>query len=145
LNFPWGVAFDAKGNMYVADSSNNRVRRVNTTGIISTFAGNGTACALSTDPCGDGGSPTAAQLNFPIVVALSGAAVYIADEFDLRIRKVAAGIISTYAGTGIAGYNGNGLPALSTNLDDPVSVAVNPVNNVLYVLDDSQTRVRRVH
>jgi sugar lactone lactonase YvrE len=145
LNFPWGVAFDAKGNMYVADSSNNRVRRVNTTGIISTFAGNGTACALSTDPCGDGGSPTAAQLNFPIVVALSGAAVYIADEFDLRIRKVAAGIISTYAGTGIAGYNGNGLPALSTNLDDPVSVAVSPVNNVLYVLDDSQTRVRRVH
>lgn len=145
LNFPFGVGFDSGGNLYIADSGNNRVRLVNTAGTISTFAGNGTACSASTHPCGDGGSPTAAQLNSPTAVAVSGGTVYIADEFDLRIRKVASGIISTYAGTGIAGYNGNGLSALSTNLDDPLSVAVNPLNGSLYLVDDVQTRVRRVH
>jgi len=145
LNFPFGPAFDSKGNLYIADSANNRVRVVNTAGTITTFAGDGTTCALSTDPCGDGGPPTAAQLNFPIGLTVSGGAVYIADELDLRIRKVARGVITTYAGTGLSGYNGNGLPALSTNLDDPVHVAVNPVNNALYVVDDVQARVRKVH
>jgi sugar lactone lactonase YvrE len=145
LNSPWGVGFDSGGNLYIADSANNRVRRVDTAGTISTFAGNGTACPAGTNPCGDGGSSTAAQLNSPITVAVSGGTVYIADELDLRIRKVAGGIISTYAGTGIAGYNGNGLPALSTNLDDPLSLAVNPVNSSLYLVDDVQARVRRVH
>jgi DNA-binding beta-propeller fold protein YncE len=145
LNFPFAVGFDSGGNLYIADNANNRVRRVNTAGIISTFAGDGTACSATTNPCGDGGSPTAAQLNSPIAVAVSGGTVYIADEFDLRIRKVAGGIINTYAGTGIAGYNGNGLSALSTNLDDPLSIAVNPVNKSLYLVDDIQTRVRRVH
>jgi hypothetical protein len=145
LNSPWGVAFDATGNLYIADGSNNRVRQVNTAGTISTVAGNGSACASPTSPCGDGGSPTAAQLNFPISVAVSGGTIYIADELDLRIRKMAAGTISTYAGTGIAGYNGNALPARSTNLDDPVSLAVNPVSKVLYLVDDIQARVRKVH
>lgn len=145
LNQPWGVALDSKGNFYIADSGNNLVRKVNSAGTISTYAGDGAACALSTDPCGDGGSPTAAQLNYPVVVAVSGGTLYIADELDVRIRKVASGVISTYAGTGTSGYNGNGLPALSTNLDDPVAVAVNPINKVLYLLDDVQARVREVH
>jgi sugar lactone lactonase YvrE len=145
LNQNWGVAFDAAGNMYIADSVNNRIRKVNTAGMISTFAGDGTACALSTDSCGDGGPPTAAHLNYPLTVAVSGTTVYIADELDLRIRKVAGGIINTYAGTGIQGYNGNGLPALSTNFDDPLAIAVNPLNKALYVVDDVQSRVRRVH
>lgn len=145
LSEPWSLSFDSKGNMYIADSSNMRVRVVNSAGIISTFAGNGTPCISSTSPCGDGGKATAAQFDFPVSVAASGGIVYIADEFDLRIRKVASGIISTYAGTGLPGYNGDGLPALSTNLDDPVAVAVNPVNKVLYLVDDVQARVRRVH
>jgi DNA-binding beta-propeller fold protein YncE len=145
LNQPWGVAFDPAGNMLIADSGNNRIRRVNSANLISTFAGDGTACALSTDPCGDGGSATAAQLNYPFTVAASGGTVYIADELDLRIRKVAGGLINTYAGTGISGYNGNGLPALSTNLDDPLGIAVNPLNKALYFVDDVQARVRRVH
>jgi sugar lactone lactonase YvrE len=145
LNSPWGIAFDSKGNLYIADSANNRVRKVNPLGTISTFAGDGTACADSTTACGDGGSPTAAQLNYPISLAVSGATVYIDDELDVKIRKVSAGIINTYAGTGIGGYNGNNLPALSTNLDDPVDVAINPANASVYLVDDVQARVRRVH
>jgi trimeric autotransporter adhesin len=144
LNEPWSLSFDSAGNMFVADSGNMRVRRINSVGIISTFAGNGTPCASSTSPCGDGGKATSAQLDFPVGVAVSGGTAYIADEFDLRIRKVTAGTITTYAGTGLPGYNGDG-PALSTNLDDPVAVAVNPINKVLYLVDDIQARVRRVH
>jgi len=90
-------------------------------------------------------SATAGQLNFPFGVAISGSTVYISDELDLRVRKVSGGIISTYAGTGLQGYNGNGLPALSTNLDDLLSLAVNPVNKALYVVDDLQARARKIH
>ncbi len=76
---------------------------------------------------------------------MAGGTVYITDELDMKIRKVSLGIISTYAGTGIAGYNGNGLAASSTNLDDPIDVAINPVNKALYEVDDLQARVREVH
>jgi hypothetical protein len=92
---------------------------VNTAGTINTFAGSGTACVTSTNPCGDGGSPTAAQLNSPSAVAVSGETVFIADQLDMRIRKVVRGVINTFVGTGIAGYNGDNLPALSANLDEP--------------------------
>ena len=145
LNAPYGITFDPAGNLYIGDSGNNRVRKVSAAGVITTFAGDGTVCPLSTDPCGDGGSPTSAQFNLPVGLVMSKGVLYIVDEGDLRIRKVAAGIISTYAGTGNGGYNGNGLPALSTNLDDPVDVAVNPANGVLYLVDDVQARVRAVH
>jgi hypothetical protein len=145
LSSPFGIAFDPAGNLYVGDSGNNRVRKVNAAGIITTAVGDGTVCASSTSACGDGGSPTAAQLNFPLGLAISGATLYITDEGDLRIRRVANGIITTYAGTGNSGYNGNGLGATSTNLDDPVDVAINPVNHSLYLVDDVQSRVRLVH
>jgi len=145
LNFPWGLTFDSKGTMYIADAGNNRVRRVNTAGTISTFAGNGTACPLSTNSCGDGGAATAAQLNSPTSVAVSGTTVYIADELDLRVRKVSSGIINAYACSGLSGYNGDGHAAAATNCDDPVAVAVNPITKNLYFSDDLQTRVRKVH
>lgn len=145
LNGPFGLAFDPAGNLYIGDSGNNRIRKVNTAGVITTFAGNGTTCAFSTAACGDGGPPTAAQFNFPLGIAIAKGALYIADEVDVRIRKVANGVITTVAGTGISGYNGNGLPALSTNLDDPIDVGVNPANGVLYLVDDLQSRVRAVH
>jgi streptogramin lyase len=145
LNAPFGIAFDPAGNLYIGDSGNNRVRKVSTTGVITTFAGDGTICALSTDPCGDGGPPTSAQFNFPVGIAIAKGVLYISDEGDVRIRRVANGIVTTVAGTGNSGYNGNGLPALSTNLDDPIGVGVNPVNGVLYLVDDVQSRVRAVH
>lgn len=69
--------------------------------------------------------------------------LYIADTGNLRIRRVSAGVITTYAGTGIYGYNGDGLPALSTNFDDPVALAEN-LFGTLFVLDDYQLLLRRV-
>jgi len=145
LNSNWGIAFDSAGNLYIADSGNYRVRKVNAAGFITTFAGDGTICVSSTSTCGDGGSATAAQFNFPLGLAVAAGAVYITDEGDVRIRRVSGGIISTYAGSGNGGYNGNGLPALSTNLDDPIDVAINPANGALYLVDDLQARVRKVH
>jgi hypothetical protein len=133
------VAVDSKGDIFIADSSNNRVRKV-TKGIISTFAGDGT-CGFS----GDGGPATSAELCSPLDAAItSKGVVYIADTFNLRIRKVASGKISTYAGTGVSGYNGNRLPALSTNFDDPVAVILNS-SGTLYLVDDATARVRKIH
>jgi sugar lactone lactonase YvrE len=140
LNQPYGVSVDGKGNIFIADSNNNRIRRVNTLGIISTTAGNGTCGFL-----GDGGPATSAELCFPEGVAISGTGtLYIADTYNLRIRTVIKGTINTYAGSGTSGYNGNKLPALSTNFDDPVAVTLNS-QGVLYLIDDAQTLVRRVH
>jgi trimeric autotransporter adhesin len=140
LNSPVGVGLDRKGNIFIADYGNNRVREVNTRGTITTFAGDGNCGFL-----GDGGPPTSAELCFPEGVAITaGGTVYITDTGNVRIRKVAANTISTYAGTGAAGYNGDGLAALSTNLDDPVAVTLNP-NGIVYVVDDVQNRVRRIH
>jgi hypothetical protein len=76
---------------------------------------------------------------------VSAGVLYITDEADVKIRSVSGGIINTYAGTGNQGYNGNNLAALSTNLDDPLDIAVNPVNRALYEVDDLQCRVRRIH
>lgn len=140
LNVPTGVAVDKHGNVAIADWGNNRVRVVDTAGVINTFAGTGT-CGFS----GDGGPPTSAELCAPAGVAVtSNETVYIADELNVRIRKVASGKISTYAGTGLQGYNGEGLPALRTNLDDPVAVVVNSAG-IPFLVDDFTMRVRKVH
>ncbi|MGC1436679.1 MAG: hypothetical protein WA847_12355 [Terriglobales bacterium] len=134
------MAIDKHGNIAIADWGNNRVRVVDTAGVINTFAGNGT-CGFS----GDGGAATSAELCAPIGVAVtSKETVYIADEFNVRIRKVASGIITTYAGTGVQGYNGDGLPALRTNLDDPVAIVVNS-SGTPFLVDDFTMRVRKVH
>jgi trimeric autotransporter adhesin len=145
LNTPVGVALDSHGNIFIADYGNNRIRKVNAKGTISTFAGNGTCGFL-----GDSGPPGSAELCSPEGVAAAAggtvniADVYIADTGNFRIRKVHANTISTYAGTGLQGYNGDGLPALSTNLDDPVSVTLDP-SGVPYVVDDETNRVRKIH
>jgi sugar lactone lactonase YvrE len=139
LNIPVGVAVDNRGNVYIADANNNRVRKVNPSGVITTIAGDGNCGFL-----GDGGLGTSAELCFPLGVAVtSTGTVYIADTNNLRIRKLAAGIITTYAGTGISGFNGD-VAALSANFDDPVAVTVNS-SNVLYMLDDVTERVRKIH
>ena len=82
---------------------------------------------------------------FPQGVAVTkGGTVFIADALNFRVRPVASGTITTYAGTGLTGYNGDGLAALSTNVDDPVAVGINP-NGVVYVVDDTTNRVRKIH
>ena len=104
FNFPLGVAVDSAGNIYVADAFDNRIRKITaSTGIISTYAGNGIPCAKATGPCGDGGSPIGPTLNYPQSVALDSAGnLYIADTGDNRIRMIPAGgaTITTVAGTG---------------------------------------------
>ena len=140
LNSPSGI-WVRNGNLFIGDALNNRIRKVNTSGIISTIAGNG-SCAFS----GDGGLATAAKLCNPNGLAFDlKSNLYIADYGNFRIRKItSAGIISTIAGTGKTGFNGNGLPATSTNFDSPVSVTTDAAG-VVYVDDLLQNRVRSVH
>ena len=109
LNGPYGLAIDNAGNLYIADPANNRVRKVALgTGIISTFAGNGTA-----GYSGDNGPATSAELKVPVGVALDGAGnLYIADEGNSVIRKVnASGTITTVAGNNTVGYSGDNWPS----------------------------------
>jgi trimeric autotransporter adhesin len=138
LNYPFGVAVDGQGNLYIADQVNQRVRKVSG-GIITTVAGTGTA-----GYSGDGGQATSAQLNYPVGVAVDGQGnLYIADQVNQRVRKVSGGIITTVAGTGTAGYSGDGGQATSAQLDGPRSMAVDGQGN-LYIADTSNYRVRKV-
>ena len=141
LNSPYGVAVDAAGNIYIADASNYKVRKVNTSGIISVFAGNGTSGAT-----GDGGAATAAELSNVVGVAVDASNnVYIADQNNCRIRKVnTSGIISTVAGNGTSGYSGDGGAATAAKLFSPCAVAVDASGN-LYIADYYNNRIRKVN
>ncbi len=125
---PGQMAFDAAGNLYFSETGSNVVRKITTGGIISTVAGNGTAGFA-----GDGAAATAAQLNQPYGLAIDGAGnMYIGDG-NRRIRKVTpAGIISTYAGTGSAGYAGDGSSATSADIDNPYSVVADALGNIYF-------------
>jgi sugar lactone lactonase YvrE len=140
LDEPVGVAVDAVGNLFVADSSGNRVRKVSPTGIISTVAGNGTS-GFS----GDGGPATSAQLQEPQAVAVDAAGnIFIADTNNHRIRKVTpAGIISTVAGNGTSGFGGDAGPATLAQLNEPRGVVVDEVGN-LFIADLENHRIRKV-
>jgi sugar lactone lactonase YvrE len=137
LNNPQGAALDAGGNLFIADYYNNVVRKVDTNGIITTVAGNGTGTYV-----GDGTQATNASLYQPIGLALDGAgSLYIADTSNGRIRKVNTnGVISTVAG-GEAG--GDGVPATYTSLHDPSGLAFDSSGN-LYIADTANNRVRKV-
>jgi sugar lactone lactonase YvrE len=141
LRFPEGVWVDGSGNLYIADSGNDRVRLVNTSGIIATVAGNGTA-GFS----GDGGPATAARLNDPKDMTTDAAGnLFIADNENHRIRRVSvAGTISTFAGNGIEGYAGDGGAATSARLNDPTGVAFNTGSGNLYIADTDNNRIRQV-
>jgi uncharacterized protein (TIGR03437 family) len=126
LSFPYGVAFDTAGNLYISDSGNNRIRRVSG-GIITTVAGNGSA-GFS----GDGGPAISASLDGPEDVAVDAAGrLYIADTYNNRIRQVSGGTITTVAGNGEEGYSGDQGPATSASLDEPAGVAVDAAGNLL--------------
>ena len=138
LKFPYGVTFDAVGNLYIADQGNNRIRKVDTVGNISTVAG--TTAGFS----GDGGAATLAQLNNPTSVSVDAAGnIYIADRINHRIRKVdTAGNISTVAGTTV-GFSGDGGLATLAQLNTPYSVSVDAAGN-LYIADAQNHRIRKV-
>jgi sugar lactone lactonase YvrE len=139
---PQGTAVDAAGNVYIADTNNHRIRKITAaTGVISTVAGTGTAGFL-----GDGGLATAARIYYPTGVAVDQVGnVYIADRYNYRVRKVAAGtgIITTVAGSGTAGFGGDGGLATAASLNQPHAVAVDSSNN-LYIADTYTHRVRVV-
>jgi uncharacterized protein (TIGR03437 family) len=137
LSAPQGVAVDAAGNVYIADTLNNRIRKVSG-GIITTIAGNG-----STGPLGDGGPATSGSLNNPTSVAVDSAGnIYIADANNNRIRKVSGGNITTFAGSS-NGFSGDGGPATAAQLKNPQGVAVDSAGNV-YIADTGNLRVRKV-
>ena len=141
LNSPEGVAVDASGNVYIADSGNNRVRKVTPSGTISTFAGNGTAGST-----GDGSAAASAELYAPFGLTLDAAGnLYITEFTGDRVRKVSAstGVISTVAGDGIGGYTGDGGPAVNAELDAPKGLAVDASGNI-YIADSVNNVVRRV-
>jgi sugar lactone lactonase YvrE len=139
---PQGVAVDASGNIYIADSRNNRIRKVAApTGIITTVAGTGIA-----GYSGDSGPAINAQLYTPQGVAVDASGnIYIADSQNNRVRKVTAatGIITTVAGTDIAGYSGDGMLAASAGLNNPSGIAIDASGNI-YIADTQNNRVRKV-
>ncbi|MBI4384304.1 MAG: SMP-30/gluconolactonase/LRE family protein [Nitrospinae bacterium] len=140
LKYPFGIVFDKADNLYIADRGNNRVRKVDARGVITTVAGDG-MYAFS----GDYGPATRASLAFPTGVAADDEGnVYIADRNNNRIRMIdSLGIISTIAGTGKSHYNGDNEIASETNLHLPFALALDANKNLL-VVDRSHFRVRRI-
>jgi len=148
---PAGLALDASGNLFIADEYNHRIRMIPavsdefygkdmTAGYIYTIAGNGTQ-----DFSGDGGQATSASLNRPYGVAVDGSGnVYIADHGNHRIRKVdASGTITTAAGDGTAGFQGDNGPATSARLSSPCGIACDGSDNV-YIADTYNHCVRMI-
>ena len=143
ISCPIGLEF-LDGNLLVVAHGNNRVRSINRDGIITTIAGSGPATTNTGDLTGDGGKATEAQLQEPVGIAVDHGVIYIADRDNNAVRKIDAhGIITTVAGTGSAGFSGDGGPATKAMLDNPQDVAVDARGNV-YVSDSNNHRVRMI-
>ncbi|MBC7554486.1 MAG: T9SS type A sorting domain-containing protein [Taibaiella sp.] len=140
LNGPFAVAVDNAGNVYIADRLNNRIRKVDISGIITTIAGNGIS-----GYSGDGGPATNAQISAPTGVAVDNAGnVFIADRNNHCIRKIHNDTITNVAGNGTAGFGGDAGSATAALLDAPRSVATDNAGNI-YIADQSNNRVRKIN
>ena len=140
VNAPQGMAIDSSGALYVADTGNNLIRKITTDGNVATVVGTGAATYT-----GDGGPALAATVRNPTGVAVDTFGnIFIADTRNNVLREVGAdGIISTVAGNGTAGYNGDGSPATSFSMNQPAAVAIGPSCSVL-VADVANQRIRQV-
>ena len=141
LASPTGVTVDSSGNVYIADSLNNRIRKVSN-GVITSVAGTGLGGYN-----GDNIAATQAELNMPLSVAADAAGnIYIADQNNARIRKISNGVITTVAGTGTAGYNGDNILATTAQLNLLYWVEGLAVDSVgsLYIGDSGNARIRKV-
>ena len=142
LNLSSIVEVDSSGNVYIADTSNHKIRKISaSTGFISTIAGTGTAGIT-----GDGGLATSAALNSPRGLTFDSLGnVYIADTGNHKIRKISAstGFISTIAGTGTGGSTGDGGLAISSQLRNPTGLAVDSFRNI-YISDSNNSKIRKL-
>jgi sugar lactone lactonase YvrE len=147
LNAPGGVVVDSAGNVYVADTGDNEVRKVSTHGVITRVAGTGKPCPTSTS-CGDGAAATSARLNLPEGLALdSSGRLYVVDDADNEVRRISGGKITRFAGTGVACAGapacGDGRAATAAQLNLPEGVAVSPSGSV-YIADWGDGEIRAV-
>jgi len=142
LNGPNGVYADGSGNVYIADTYNDCIRKVDPAGIITTIAGIGGSAGFS----GDGGPATTAKLNVTGYLIMDGSGnLYISDAYNYRVRKLSpSGYISTYAGNGSPGSSGDGFPATTAKLNGPDGMRIDASGN-LYIADFNNNNVRMVN
>jgi hypothetical protein len=140
FNLPYSVKFDHSNNLYIADWKNHVIRKIDNSGIITTIAGTG-----SGGYSGDGGPASTARLRAPVDIAFDAIGnIYIDDNGNNAIRKVTMdGTITTIAGTGVLGYNGDGIPATSAKLYAPLGLVFDNAGN-LYFSDEGNARVRKI-
>ena len=143
LNGPFDVGFDPSGNLYFSDTFNHRIRRVDArTGVIATVAGNGAA-----GYSGDSGPALTASFNEPYGIAVDrGGNIYVADRHNHCVRRIDAGsgIVTTFAGSGEAGYGGDGGPAAQAQMVEPNGLGFDPQQRRLFIADVGGHRVRVV-
>ncbi|MFN4152006.1 MAG: hypothetical protein ACK4IX_13785, partial [Candidatus Sericytochromatia bacterium] len=143
LNSPFNVYASRDGLLFISDTNNQRIRKIDLSGVITTIAGSSTIASFS----GDGGQATAAKLNFPNSVDFDGMGnMYIADTGNHRIRKVnLSGVITTIAGSSSTGsFGGDGGNAASANLNQPSSLTFDLLGN-FYISDFANERVRKIY
>lgn len=138
LASPHGLAFSPAGELYFSDNENHCIRKINSVGIISTVAGDGTPSFS-----GDGGSATLSKLNYPSGIAFDKYGnLFLSDYANSRVRRIGLdGVITTVAGNDTAGYNGDGIDAVAASLYAPLGIAFDGVGN-LYIADSQNNRIR---